>query len=198
MSIDEDKPDRPIPSGKITMDSAKARWAVVLWGFMMMGVSYSHVLAETLCAVLTVAFLNMTSSGNHWFGKNCVAMTAGMWAVLSASWKIITPLPTTDRSYILTIAVWCGTLMQIQDIRDVEGDAKVGRRTLPLVFGDGVSRKMIAFGLIPAAFWILYTGGLAVVAPTSLAVAHLYLGYRILQSHGPCYDHKTCMVSNAH
>ncbi|KZT22668.1 hypothetical protein NEOLEDRAFT_1149891 [Neolentinus lepideus HHB14362 ss-1] len=195
--VDEDrinKPDRPIPSGKVTTDEARVRWAVVAWAFLMMGVFYPKILAETICWVLTVAFLNLTAAGDHWFGKNCLAMTAGTWALLSGAWKIIAPLAYTNRSYIVTIAVWTGTFMPLQDVRDVKGDAKVGRRTLPLIFGDKSSRRMIAFGFIPTAFGILCVGGLAAVAPVPLAMMHLFLAYRVLQNNGARYDHKTYMI----
>ncbi|TFK56353.1 hypothetical protein OE88DRAFT_1803080 [Heliocybe sulcata] len=195
--VEEDrinKPDRPIPSGKVTLDGAKVRLAVVAWAFAMMGVSFPDILHETICWVLTVAFLNLTSAGNHWVGKNLVGMTTGTWALLRGAWKIMAPIAPSTEHYILAIALWLGMCMQIQDVRDTKGDAAVGRRTLPVAFGDKASRRLIAFGFTPAAFCILSVVGLTAVAPAALAMVHLYLCYRVLQKHGSRYDHKTYMI----
>ncbi|EPQ59995.1 hypothetical protein GLOTRDRAFT_134774 [Gloeophyllum trabeum ATCC 11539] len=194
--IDEDrvnKPDRPLPSGLVTLEGARMRWTTVLAGFSLIGIFYPVILPETLCWVATVAFLNLTPAGNHWFGKNCIAMTTGTWALLSGCWKIIAPLSATHRSFILTVAVWTGILMPIQDFRDMKGDARVGRRTMQLVYGDITSRRIYACGFVPAAYAVLRVGRLADIAPIPLALAHVYLAYRTMNHDGPRYDHKTYM-----
>lgn len=176
------------------MDGAKARWLAVLVMFMTIGSVHSPILPETLVYVVDIAFLNLTSAGDHWLGKDCVGMAIGTWTLLSGCWKIIAPLNPTNLSYILTVALWTGLLSPIQDFRDVKGDAKVGRRTMPLVYGETTSRTALVFGFIPAAFLVLYVGQLAEVAPTPLASAHAYLGYRMLKQNGPLHDHKTYML----
>ncbi|TFK56346.1 hypothetical protein OE88DRAFT_5141 [Heliocybe sulcata] len=128
--VEEDrvnKPDRPIPSGKVTLDGAKVRLAVVAMAFAMMGVTFPDILEETICWVVTVGFLSLTSAGKHWVGKNLVGMTTGTWALLRASWKIMAPIAPTNERHILAIALWAGTFAQVQDIRDTKGDAAVGR-----------------------------------------------------------------------
>ncbi|EPQ60001.1 hypothetical protein GLOTRDRAFT_123759 [Gloeophyllum trabeum ATCC 11539] len=194
--VDEDrinKPDRPIPSKLVTLKGAIGRWAVVLSSFIIIGIFYPAILPETLCLVAVVAFLNLTPAGNHWFGKNCIALTPGMWALLSGCWKINSPLDLTNRSYILTVAVWTGILMPIQDFRDMKGDARVGRRTMQLVYGDITSRRIYACGFVPAAYAVLRVGRLADIAPIPLALTHVYLAYRTMNHDGPRYDHKTYM-----
>ncbi|TFY76372.1 hypothetical protein EWM64_g7644 [Hericium alpestre] len=92
--VDEDKinkPDRPIPSGKVTLQGAQRRWIAAFSTFLGIALYQPDFLPETLCWIATVAFLCLTSYGDHWFGKNCVAMTTGTWALLSASWKAIAP-----------------------------------------------------------------------------------------------------------
>ncbi|THV07130.1 hypothetical protein K435DRAFT_631608, partial [Dendrothele bispora CBS 962.96] len=136
--IDEDridKPDRPIPSGKVTVAGAKLRWALVLAVFLSIAVYEPTLQPETICWVLTVALLCATPFGNHWFVKNCVAMSTGTWALLGASWKAIAPLTPHSERYILAISLWAGLMTHIQDLRDMKGDAAVGRQTLPLVLG---------------------------------------------------------------
>jgi len=195
--VDEDrinKPDRPIPSGKVTLEGAKWRWVIALSAFLGVAVFEPRLLPETICWVFTVAFLCLTSAGNHWFGKNCVAMTTGTWALLSASWKAIALVTPKSERYVLAVAIWAGLMTHIQDLRDIKGDAAVGRKTMPLVFGDGASRYIITFLLMPASFWVLWRGEIVPIAPFTLTAVHLFLGYRIMQAGGPRYDHKTYMI----
>ncbi|KAF9459228.1 UbiA prenyltransferase family-domain-containing protein [Collybia nuda] len=197
VGVDEDrinKPDRPIPSGKVTLEGAKRRWASALLMFLAVGVFKPMLLPEIVCWIATTAFLCLTSAGNHWFGKNCIAMTTGTWALLSASWKVIAPATSESERYVITVSVWVGLMMPLQDLRDMLGDAVVGRKTLPLVVGDDASRWIITFFFMPAAFWILWMGGIVSIAPITLVAVHIFLGYRLMHAGGPRYDHKTYMI----
>lgn len=199
MGVDEDrinKPDRPIPSGKVTLEGARRRWVVTLSLFLGIAVFERTLLPETICWTFMVAFLSLTSAGNHWFGKNCVAMSMGTWALLSGSWNAIAPATLQSEHYIIAVSIWVGLTAHIQDLRDMKGDAVVGRKTLPLVFGDDGSRWIITFLFIPAAFWVLWMGDIVPLAPFTLTAIHLFLGYRIMHTRGPRYDHKTYMVSH--
>ena len=195
--VDEDrvnKPGRPIPSGKVTMEGAKFRWALALLGFLLLGACRHTLLAETVTWVLTTAFLSLTPGGSHWLGKNFVALIPGTWSLLSASWKAISPkTPEIDR-YIFALAVWAGLIAQIADLRDVKGDKVVGRRTLPLVFGDSMSRHIIVWTFLPSCLATLWLGDLLALAPFTLLAVHLILGYRVIQGGGPRYDHNTYMA----
>ncbi|KAF9062676.1 UbiA prenyltransferase family [Rhodocollybia butyracea] len=195
--VEEDlinKPDRPIPSRKVTILRAKLRWALALMALISLAVYEPTLQPETICWLLTVALLCATPLGKHWFVKNCVAMTAGTWALLGASWKVIAPLTSRAELSIPTVSVWLGLLIQIQDLRDMKGDAAIGRRTLPLVFGSSGCRWIITFFLIPVSLLVLWMGGILSIAPVSLMAVHAFLGYRVMHDAGSYYDHKTYMV----
>ncbi|THU80418.1 hypothetical protein K435DRAFT_695715 [Dendrothele bispora CBS 962.96] len=195
--IDEDfinKPDRPIPSGKVTIAGAKLRWTLVFAVFLSIAVYEPALWAETVCWVLAVTLLCATPFGNHWFVKNCVAMSTGTWALLGVSWKAIAPLTPRSKGFILFLSLWVGLMTHIQDLRDMKGDAAVGRQTLPLVFGSARSRWIITYLIMPVSLWVLWVGGILSLAPVSLLAAHAFLGYRIIHDKGSFYDHKTYMV----
>lgn len=86
-------------------------------------------------------------------------------------------------------------MAHIQDLRDIEGDMAAGRKTMPLVFGDSISRWIITFLLMPTSFWVLWRGNIVPIAPFTLIALHIVLGYRIMCARGPRYDHKTYMMS---
>jgi 4-hydroxybenzoate polyprenyltransferase len=190
--VDEDrinKPDRPIPAGIVTLEGAKWRWIIALLVFLLVAAFKPILLPETIGWVFTAAFLSLTSGGSHWFGKNCVAMTAGTWSLLNGSWK--------DRSqcFVIAMSVWAGLLTQIANLRDIKGDAVVGRKTMPLVFGERATRWIITLLLLPTSIWVLWIGDIVSIAPKILTAVHLFLGYRVLNARGSRYDHKTYMVS---
>ncbi|KDR71876.1 hypothetical protein GALMADRAFT_213704 [Galerina marginata CBS 339.88] len=162
------KPDRPIPSGKVTLAGAQVRWALAFISFLGLAYAQPSLLYETLCWIATAAFLCLSEAGNHWFGKNCVAMTTGTLALLSGSWKAVTAATPQSERYTATIAIWVGLLMQIQDLRDIEGDAAVGRKTFPLVFGDERGRWIITLLLLPLAVLVLWLGGIVQIAPVTV------------------------------
>jgi len=195
--IEEDrinKPDRPIPSQKVTIIGAKIRCVLAFTGFIVVAVYEPALRPETICWVLTTVLLCATPFGKHWFGKNCVAMATGTWALLGGSWKAIAPLTPRTEHFILTISLWAGVLTSIQDLRDMKGDAAVGRQTLPLVLGSSRCRWTIAFFLTPASLLVLWGGGILSIAPAPLIVVHAFLGYRVMNDKGSYHDHKTYMI----
>ncbi|TDL26293.1 hypothetical protein BD410DRAFT_576058 [Rickenella mellea] len=196
IGVDEDrinKPDRPIPSGKVTVSGAIRRWVVALSTFIGISLYEPSLLPETICWVLTVAFLCLTSAGSHWFGKICAAMTTGGWALLSGSWKAIAPATPKSNAYVCAVALWAGLTAHIQDLRDIRGDTAVGRKTLPVVFGDRGSRLIITNLFLPAAYWVIWMAGIVRLAPFTLAMTHITLAYRVMQTGDSRYDHKTYM-----
>jgi 4-hydroxybenzoate polyprenyltransferase len=200
VGVDEDrvnKPDRPIPSGKVSLGSAKCRAMVVLAMFLLVAAISPSLLPESICWVLTTGFLCLTSAGNHWLGKNNVGMTLGTWALLSASWKCISPHTPQAQEYILGIALWTGLSIQLQDLRDFDGDLAMGRKTMAIVYGDILARRIITYVLLPSAIGMLWFWNILAIAPISLTIMHIFLSYRVMHAAGgPRYDHKTFMVGH--
>ncbi|KAF9002955.1 hypothetical protein BDQ17DRAFT_1356352 [Cyathus striatus] len=111
----------------------------------------------------------------------------------NASWKSIAPHTAKSTAWIYTISVWVGITSQIQDLRDIEGDASIGRKTMPLVFGDWEARMIISFVFIPTSLYILHLGHILEIAPWTLIIPHIVIAYRVLYMGGVRYDHKTYM-----
>ena len=198
VGIEEDrinKPDRPLISGKVTLRGAKYRLCGALSVFISLAINFPVLLPESIGWLCVTVFLNLTSAGGHWFGKNFIAMSAGTWCLLTASWNMMAlPTPASERC-VLALSLWAGLTAQIQDVRDVEGDVAVGRRTMSVVFGDSAARQIITFLMLPAAIGVLWIFGTLHIAPMTLIGVHFVLGYRVMQSRGAHFDHKTYMVS---
>ena len=189
------KPHRPLPSGKVTLTGAKKRWVVVLSVWLLASIRAS-VIEQMLCWTFTTGFVSLTAAGNHWFGKNTVALTAGTWALYTASWRIIAAETERGTRYAWAIAFWAGVATHVQDLRDVAGDAANGRKTLPIVYGDRCSRWLMTFIAIPLQMVALWLGRVIQVAPLLIGAMHTIVAWRVMQEgRGSKYDHKTYMAS---
>ncbi|KAF8992252.1 UbiA prenyltransferase family-domain-containing protein [Cyathus striatus] len=189
-----DKKDRPIPSGKVTLEGAKARWIIIFTSFLAIAIYMPTILPETIVSIMTTAFLCITPGGKHWFGKNNIAMTMATWALLNASWKSIAPHTYQSQIWVHGMAIRTGIMMHIQDIRDIKGDAASGRKTMSIALGDWTTRLLISFLFTPLSMFILHMSHILEVAPWSITISHLVVAYRVLQINGSHYDHKTYMV----
>ena len=93
---------------------------------------------------------------------------------------------------VLVLAI--ASTSHIQDLKDQEGDAAAGRRTVPIVYGDAAARWSLVLGL---AVWTavicgIWAGTLAACAgPVGLAAAMVF---RLLRTHGAQEDKKTYML----
>ena len=86
--------------------------------------------------------------------------------------------------------------IQMQDMADQPGDAARGRRTVPLVVGDGNARRMtvlmvLAWSLLAPAFWSLPLWGYIVPFSTALIISK-----RILRNRSVLEDKVTFKIWN--
>ncbi|KAK6810870.1 hypothetical protein RU639_013598 [Aspergillus parasiticus] len=197
MSPDEDrinKPDRPIPSGKVSVNAALKRCRITWGAFLIVSILHGQIIAEAIMWILCTIFLGATKSGGHWIGKNVVGMSVGNWALLSASRKLMGAQATQSSQHVVAISIWSGAITQAQDFRDQEGDRKIGRKTFPISFGDRTARHFLAFALIPLAFCGTYFFNLAKNAPWLLGTMHALVACRFLMFRNAKSDHKSYML----
>jgi 4-hydroxybenzoate polyprenyltransferase len=144
--VEEDrlnKPDRPIPSGAVTLAGARRRLVAAIALFLVAGLALG-VLPQT-CAWIALSALNHRAGWDRsWFLKNVGVIGAGAVAQLSAAHSIAAPGEAAPWRWILVLAATLGGAMVIQDFRDVEGDRRLHRRTLPIVLGDLPARLACA------------------------------------------------------
>jgi 4-hydroxybenzoate polyprenyltransferase len=190
------KPDRPIPSGLVSLDGAKRRWLIVTSCFIGISAFEPTLFPHILYWMSTSIFLAIANLGNHWLFKNGYSMPAGAWPLLVGASICINPTYPVDLPWMAGLLVWIGLTANIQDLRDIVGDTATNRRTLPVLYGDTGSRLIITFILMPLAVAALKYGGVLTPAPMTAYALHIYLGYCIMRGGGSYADHKTYMVSN--
>ena len=141
-----DKPDRPIPSGLLTIQGAKYRWWIVTALYVATGVVIGNVWS---CILWIVTFLAYDHGGmdKYWFTKNCISMPLGTLVLGWAAWSIVYGSTWMNQDYTMFTAVmvlYIAATINLQDLRDAEGDSKSGRKTMPIQFGMHTARVIIS------------------------------------------------------
>lgn len=177
-SIQEDsinKPWRPIPSGKVAASTVSRALLVLIpitWFFnYLLGVWNEGLMVQ----LLTWAY-NDLGGGDSLARDPIIAVAYAFFNLASLKIALGPQAIVTYEGYVW-IAVISGvvlTTMQVQDLKDQEGDKARGRRTVPIVFGDKFSRITIgifvcAWSIFSIWFWSLgvltcvITGGAGLV-----------------------------------
>ena len=179
------RPDRPVASGEVTPEAAKAVWIVLsVIGVVLGGLVSWGVGAVALGSALLLWLYSVRLKGTPGWGNLAVAFVIALALVYGA---------LAVGTFTSTVAVGVGmtfliTLAReiVKDVEDVEGDGAQGARTLAVVKGAGwalrlalvligltlvllplpsftlVGRSFLAYGLVCAgcllaAIWALIT-----------------------------------------
>jgi 4-hydroxybenzoate polyprenyltransferase len=197
--VDEDqvnKPDRPFAAGLV---SARWMWlhvAASIAGFAVLAVLY-HVAIWMVLWLALVACYTYADWHRNWVTRNMVFIAVGVVAELAPAWRIVAPLTSTAWLWIAVLAVQAGILATTQDMRDIAGDARAGRRTAPIVFGEPAVRWTLAglYLALPVVCHIVLlssarTGpGYAVLAVQYLM--SIVVAVRLVTLRNPRSDHLT-------
>jgi 4-hydroxybenzoate polyprenyltransferase len=95
-------------------------------------------------------------------------------------------LNITSYKWLAVIAAVITFTIQFQDMEDQDGDRERGRRTLPIVFGDGLTRfvnaiVILAFSVFAPTFWRLGWSGYALPLGLGASIAARTLFVRSLK-----------------
>lgn len=200
--VDEDrinKPDRPLPARLVTLRGAYVRYVLTTTGFALVG-WHGEVLSWTLLWIATTFLLTFGRLDRHWVTKNVCAMSAGTLAQLGAAWEMVTPMTPASWKWIAVVAAFVGATTPFQDFRDLEGDRRRGRRTLPVVLGQARARVVMAavFLTMPIVIHmsliapLVSWGGLA--CDLAFAIMSTVIAVRILRGRDTVEDHRTYML----
>ncbi|KAK2002343.1 hypothetical protein LX36DRAFT_265679 [Colletotrichum falcatum] len=155
-SVAEDranKPWRPIPSGKATPEQARKSMLVAIPAVLAMNYALD-VWREGVFILILTWLYNDLRGGDELLRDPIIAVAYGLFNTASLKIAISgdAKAAITDEGYAWAsiISAVILTTMQVQDLKDQEGDRGRGRATVPLFFGDRASRLSLAV-LVP--FW---------------------------------------------
>ncbi|ORY67017.1 UbiA prenyltransferase family-domain-containing protein [Pseudomassariella vexata] len=195
ISIQEDrvnKPWRPIPSGKVTADQARRITLVAVP--LCLALCYTLGVWNHGTVILILTWLYNDLQGSDELVRDLILAVA--FAIFNSASLQITAAAGRGLSglgilWIAVISAVILTTMQVQDLKDQAGDRIRGRRTVPLFFGEKISRLSIAGGVcfwsyVCAYFWRLPLWVYSVPASTGGIVM-----LRVLSRRTPEEDART-------
>ena len=147
------KPWRTLPSGRMTPKQAEPLMLIMY----LVGLGISSVtggLKQSIALVFLGTWYNNFAGGDNGFLVRNLINALGYICFLSGALEVAVgcPLPVKARliQWFSMIAAIVFSTVQLQDMYDQGGDSMRGRRTVPLVIGDGPARWTTAFLMI---FW---------------------------------------------
>ncbi|KAH9971270.1 UbiA prenyltransferase family [Russula compacta] len=174
------KPDRPLPSGRISLQTARAlRWIMIPL-CLLLSAAYGPrtILASFAASLFMLAYNEGGGAGSHWSVRH--ALNAVGYAVAEAGATLVACQDESeaDSTVCIAIALNAGiilTTIQTQDYKDVRGDAATGRVTLPIAY-PVLSRVATAFLLIAWSWAVSRAWSLDDVAAAVMGVLALVVG----------------------
>ncbi|CAG8748249.1 7870_t:CDS:2 [Dentiscutata erythropus] len=175
--VEEDKlnkPFRPIPSGLVTVEGARRR--LIAFNIIFPIVSYligglPLLISAFLWQMWFVTYKLLNLSVNA-LCKNFFS-AFGAWIMFVVTSNLITgtefkvskwwgcePCP-----FKLSVVIFVFFTLQVQDLRDQKGDALIGRKTLPLLIGDNICRRLTAIAFVLSAFFLYGSANYFLILP---------------------------------
>ncbi len=170
------KPWRPMPAGRLTGAQAKSLALVTYPSTFLASILLGGGTAQCVLLALFGYLYNDLKGGDvNWLLRNLLN-ACGFTCFASGALEVASHSPIAPGSipWLLIIGAVVCTTVHTQDMYDQAGDLAAGRKTAPLVIGDGPARWSIAI-MIAAWSWLspMYWGSATVgyFAPVTLGVS---------------------------
>lgn len=192
------KPYRPLPRHLISVSSVKKRILISFIVFILVGFLL-QITQWVLLWIIVNLFHNILGH-KHWFTKNLISMSFGIFAMIGAGWEIVYPMGRSELIWSILVSFTFGCLGVIQDLRDIDGDRESGRKTLPIAIGYKKSRivSIILVGISIILFYlVIFIPNLKNIFGLIFAlistILSLIIIYRLAKLEGKVNDHITYM-----
>jgi len=178
----ENKPDRPIPSGRMTLHQVRLlRWSLVPLCWWVSSYYGRSVLYSSVAVVaITYWYNELNGGGRHWLVRNLLngigfgAFECG--AVLLAGRNRDEFDSIASRGILLSISLYA-TTTHTQDFKDVIGDKRIGRSTFALEM-PVISRVSVLPGLVLWSLFLSKVWEMGPISSTTLIGLALLVGTR--------------------
>ena len=191
----ENKPYRPIPSGRVTVKRAtQLRWALVPLCLALSGLYGAQVVYMSAVFLCMTAAYNELNGSAFWLTRDTINGT-GFAGLLAAAILVVNPdhkLNNTNIAAVLFSAATFATTNFAQDFKDVIGDKLAKRNTIPVVFPQGFARVTLAvlvlgWTAILSTFWALPLVVKTVYFSLALTIGVRFICLRSLESDRTTY-----------
>ena len=187
-SIVEDKlnkPSRPLPAGRITSTQTRRLLMVSIPAVVLVTIFLGGQEETLILIALTWIYNDLGGADENYLVRNLIngfahpAYSAGATKV--ACGNTLCALNKAGYKWVAMIGAVIFSTLQVQDLKDQEGDRARGRSTAPLVLGSRVARWTVAvpvmvWSMVCPTYWMLDVWGfIAPVTLGCLVVVRLFL-----------------------
>jgi len=182
------RPDRPLPSGKIPRSHAGI-FAYVLY---MLGVSASALINQLSFIIAVISMVLLIGYSRWWkrqpiYGNVVVSVMIGI-AFLYGAAAFESPRAALPPAFIAFVYTWGREI--IKDLEDAEGDATLNANTLPIRYGEFLAKIfttvlfiILIFGVLVPYLLHIYNEAYLIMVLVGVDVPILYITFRLWQSH---------------
>ena len=178
------RPHRPLPSGLVSVTTARLPWGLGTLAGVALGASISLThLTMALGAVGLLVVYNVSLKRAVLVGNLVVAFVVGL-AIVYGGWAVGSPGPALVGAGFAFLTTLAREI--VKDIEDVDGDVAASARTLPLVFGVPVAVRVavgvlfVTLLLTPLPFFLLSYRGFFLLLMLAAAALLLYVLWILL------------------
>ncbi|MFG3134059.1 UbiA family prenyltransferase [Streptomyces tendae] len=192
------KPHRPIPAGMATAEGLTRRFWMAMPFYTVAGWAFGTLPWVLMWQVTVVLHYRWGSPRLYLYWKPFYNI-AGASAPLATGWQVTAPFDAIAWTWLGFMALYFPLALIYEDVRDMEGDRAVERRTLALVLGPKFVRRWFAtlVLLLPLVFYFvparLSDAGdwPGIVCAAVLAMPSWFCAVRALRLHKRAADHLT-------
>ena len=192
-SVSEDslnKPWRPLPAGRITVVQTRQLLLALIPIVLLINLYLGAIEESIILLGLNWMYNDLNGAEESYIIRNFIngfafaAYSSGATRV--ASERVLFSLNATGYQWLAIVGVIIFSTLQVQDLKDQEGDRARKRSTVPLMLGDLVARWTIAvpvlvWSLVCPAFWNLSSWGFILPVMLGCVVAGRVLLKRKMQ-----------------
>ncbi|KAJ7502599.1 UbiA prenyltransferase family-domain-containing protein, partial [Mycena galericulata] len=182
---EHNKPDRPLPAGRITLQSALIlRWTLMpmCWA-LSLAYSKEVMYSSMALSAFTTMYNELRGSGAHFVFR--YALNGLGFAAFEAGTTLVA---RNDKAHLDTagwLAIFLSgsifaTTIYAQDFRDVVGDSLINRDTIPLRFGNP-SRTMLLFGVVAWSIGLSLIWNVDIYSGVAFTAMGAYAGSRFIR-----------------
>lgn len=166
------KPWRAIPSGRLSIEGAERWYIAAVCILLAVSGLWLGGFPEAVAFMVETRVYDYAAGADYWWSKNIINAMFYATGQLGGTRVAAESMPGNTMSR--AGYEWCGmlcleilTTIQIQDIKDEEGDAARGRRTMPIIIGGKLTRWITS---VTICFW-------SVACPMYWANGNLHCGF---------------------
>ncbi|KAJ8593335.1 hypothetical protein M405DRAFT_762134 [Rhizopogon salebrosus TDB-379] len=190
------KPDRPLPAGRITVQNAEdVRWLLVPVCLLFSAKYGMQALASSICFEALSIWYNDFGGHKVGFSKNILTATGYMCMEVGAT-IVAGSSPSIDSIGARAIAFSCAvfaTTLHAQDFKDEEGDRFTGRRTLVTLF-PMFARISMMIGVPLWSYCLSRLWQVDNICSAAFVMYGMVVGARFMIYRGASADRQSCKL----